>query len=265
MKLGLFSWFGHEMPLLDRVRLIIDAGFDATFFWFATDKELLRDGKFRRSLARMRRDGLWIDNIHAASPHVNDIWLPGSDAATDYFTASTSCLEMCSDLEIPHMVTHITAGSDGPGPDEYGIATIGHLVERASHLGVKIAIENTRRPEHIHAVLAAIDSPWLGLCYDSSHDFLYGQPPCQLLLDWRHRLLVTHLSDNDGREDSHYLPFDGVIDWDLVCRSLAPLPRLLSFEVVPVDPRTSVAVEFLAEAHRRALEVAEVVPRQDQG
>ncbi|MDD5704978.1 MAG: sugar phosphate isomerase/epimerase [Kiritimatiellae bacterium] len=93
---------------------------------------------------------------------------------------------------------------------------IGDLARRAEELGVLLAIENTRSPHHIDAVLSAIGSDHLGLCYDSSHDFISGHSPCALLKKWGGRLMTTHLSDNNGINDDHYLPGDGRIDWDVV-------------------------------------------------
>ncbi len=42
---GIFSWFGIELPLDERLRLIKKAGFDSTSVWLGEEEELVRDGK----------------------------------------------------------------------------------------------------------------------------------------------------------------------------------------------------------------------------
>jgi hypothetical protein len=33
-KLGMFAWFGYDLPMRERLQIIKDAGFDATALWW---------------------------------------------------------------------------------------------------------------------------------------------------------------------------------------------------------------------------------------
>ena len=98
----------------------------------------------------------------------------------------------------------------------------------------------------------ALPSKNLGLCFDTSHDFLYADPPLQLLKDWGHRLVTTHFSDTDGRRDYHWLPGEGSIDFNSVgehfpesytgCHMLEVVPKVKGG---PLD-------EFLVRARESA-------------
>ncbi len=82
--------------------------------------------------------------------------------------------------------------------------------------GVRVAVENLHRPCHIEAFFDALfstfDEGFVGFCYDSGHAVLTGRQ--SLLRSYAHRLLVTHLHDNDGSSDQHRLPGEGQVDWE---------------------------------------------------
>jgi sugar phosphate isomerase/epimerase len=117
---------------------------------------------------------------------------------------------------------------------------------------VKLAVENTQRADYVDCVLENITSPYLGLCYDSSHDFLYGDKPGGLLRRWGGRLLATHIGDNDGLEDRHWLPWEGSIDWGEVRKSfpVGTYEGCLNLEVFPKDAGAESAANFLGRARR---------------
>jgi hypothetical protein len=107
-------------------------------------------------------------------------------------------------------------------------------------------------PRAVDRALSSIDSPHLGFCYDSSHDFLYARHPTDILRRWGGRLATTHRSDNDGTGDRHWIPGRGTIDWAGIRDALPkrrPLP--LSLEVVPIDPGSQSAESFLRESMER--------------
>ena len=52
----------------------------------------------------------------------------------------------------------------------------------------------------------------LGFCFDTSHANLRHQ--FDLLKDHYDILTALHISDNDGLQDRHWPPFDGIIDYE---------------------------------------------------
>ena len=85
-----------------------------------------------------------------------------------------------------------------------------------------------------------------------------------------HRLIATHLNDNLGvrgggvtsKDDLHFLPFDGITDWQSVADRLrqTSIPEFLTFEVKKRERYDSLtAKEFIREAYRRAERFAQMV------
>ncbi len=54
--------------------------------------------------------------------------------------------------------------------------------------------------------------------------FLYSPKPGELLERWGHRLMVTHIGDNDGVLDRHWLPGLGTLNWKEIAQWLSTKP-----------------------------------------
>ena len=126
------------------------------------------------------------------------------------------------------------------------------LLPVAEKAGVNIALENIWSPpctaDMLVRIMRHFNSPWLGLCYDSGHAFLfdYGRncpaQSCVLKswkcpveeIPWDDRMLEKmqpwiincHLHDNHGFGDEHLLPGQGLIDWKKLLGLLLSAPRL---------------------------------------
>ena len=60
--------------------------------------------------------------------------------------------------------------------------------------------------------MESLDDAPIGVCLDIGHAHLgEGAPEAIELLSGY--VLITHLHDNQGREDSHRVPFSGSVDW----------------------------------------------------
>lgn len=126
------------------------------------------------------------------------------------------------------------------------------LLPVAEENGVIIALENVWSPpctaDMLVRIMKHFNSPWLGLCYDSGHAFLfdYGRkypgkscvpvswtcPEAEIpwdnqtlekMLPW---LVNCHLHDNNGLTDQHVLPGAGLIDWKHIVNLLKQAPNL---------------------------------------
>jgi sugar phosphate isomerase/epimerase len=212
-RLSIFSWFGFVLPLPERLRLIREAGFDAVTVWW--EDEIGYPVIEKERFPQMVRDaGLVLENMHVPCNNSNDLWSRHEPARKRIVEQHVAWLEDCAKHGIPLMVMHLTEGKDPPGPNGYGIESLLRLARFAEEAGVKIAVENTRRGDNVPFVLAEIESDFLGCCFDSSHANLHHRDRGEgLLTQFGHRVLATHLSDNDGVEDRHWLPGHGVIDW----------------------------------------------------
>jgi len=217
-QLGVFAWFGYRLHMAQRAKLIKDAGFDVTSLWWGVEEE--ENTGSLHDLPQIVRDaGLGIDNVHSPFEDANDLWSADKSVRQKLAVMYLTCIDDCARHEIPKMVMHLTSGADFPEPNSVGIDQFANILNYAKDRNIILAVENTRCPEHIDLVFSEFDSPNFGLCYDSSHDFLWSKTPLEILHKWGSRLIATHLADNDGVDDRHWPIGQGNIDWNQVAKS----------------------------------------------
>jgi len=163
-------------------------------------------------------------------------------------------IDLCKRHQIPFLVMHVSQskGEQPENPAAEGLSAMMDLVKAAEDSGVKLAVENTMQTTLLDLIFSHIQSDYLGFCYDTSHDFLYSPKPGALLKQWGHRLMVTHLGDNDGVNDRHWLPGLGVLNWGKITRWL-PVKTYqgsLTLEVFPKDQENEPVTSFMAASYR---------------
>ena len=248
-KMGIFAWFGIRIPFADRMRMIRDAGFQATSLWWEQD-----DPSWRRLCQDMpdmaRSAGLFLDNAHVPFRRCGALWSPRESERRAAVDEHIAWVEDCARHRIPRMVMHVTSSHRPPAPDGFGLESLRRILDAAEDLEVELVIENTRSSAHIDHLLEAFDSPALRLCYDSGHDALHAERPMDLLRAWGHRLGGLHLSDTDGRLDRHWIPGEGIVDFEALARAFPwrTYSGTHLLEVVPRDPEEPPAA-FLNRAH----------------
>ncbi|SDG30693.1 sugar phosphate isomerase/epimerase family protein [Desulfosporosinus hippei] len=210
--LGIFSWFGYVLPFPERLSLIKEAGFEATSIWWE-DEDIPWPMKKESMPKLVKEGGLILENLHVPYNDSSEMWSENKSLRSGFIQRHIRWLQDCADYEIPMMVMHLTEGYTTPEPNDFGAESMFELVRVAENLGVTIAIENTRRNDNVPYLLSKIPSGSLGFCFDSSHYFLTDKLDFHLLKNFGRRLVTTHLSDNDGLEDRHWLPEEGIIDW----------------------------------------------------
>ena len=204
--------------------------------------------------------GLTVECAHAPYEGCNLLWHEDETVAAPIVNGLATWVRFCGTQGIPVMVMHASRGGDPPPPSAAGLARLQGLVEEAARCSVVIALENVRSNVALDRTLTEIESPHLGFCYDSSHDFVHAARPTDILRRWGDRLAYTHLSDNDGTRDCHWLPGRGTIDWAVVAAAMPawrPLP--LSLEVVPIDVARTPVDSFLAEARRKGAALVRLI------
>ncbi|WP_427338776.1 sugar phosphate isomerase/epimerase family protein [Caloranaerobacter sp. DY30410] len=203
IKLGVFSWFGYDLPLVDCINMIKNIGFDSTMLWW--EEELFsKDGE--EQLNKIRNIDINIENLHVPYYECNLLWSNDKIERKDIVDKHLRWIRGCNKYKIPMIVMHLTRGYDLKSVNEYGLYSLEKIVSEAEKYKVKIAIENTRKDEFVEEILESINSPYLGLCYDSSHANLWSKNNSYLLDKYKDRVIALHISDNNGKKDNHWLP-----------------------------------------------------------
>jgi len=102
---------------------------------------------------------------------------------------------------------------------ENSIETWNKVMETASKIGVRVAVENVfdEDPEALCRLIERIAHPDFGFCFDTGHCNLFTTVSWER---WFERLgkyiFEVHLHDNDGTADSHWAIGKGAIDFEKV-------------------------------------------------
>ena len=144
--LGIAAWFGYDLPLESRLEMIARTDFSTTFLWFDEEEDMVRDGRADEMPVMVKKHGLKLDNVHAGFRHCNCLWSESKAEQALYKTEIERALLFCEKHDIPSAVIHITSGFNPPSQNQNGIEIIRSLVSQAEKLGVRIALENTKRP-----------------------------------------------------------------------------------------------------------------------
>ena len=248
----IYDWFGYELPIKERYRIIKEAGFDGVLLWWSDGfgRDRFGQNDYRNGPKYAREAGLFIENIHTPVQNQNNLWLDNLDgeALTDCYL---QCVSDCAQFQIPTMVVHLP-DEDHPYND-LGLDRIKVITEKAELLGVNVALENLRNLTSLTYVLDKVDSPRIGFCYDCGHHYRY-YPGVDLLSMYGSRLMALHLHDNNGIYAQHGLPFDGTIDWTTTMKKIAETDYsgATAIEAMNWDYMNLTAEVFLQKGYERA-------------
>lgn len=99
------------------------------------------------------------------------------------------------------------------------------LAEHAREKSFRIACETQPfrsipgNISELDMIIGACDPRFIGVCVDTNHLNLSEDLP-QAIRKLGNRIYGFHFSDNDGLEERHWYPFEGVIDWPAVLKAI---------------------------------------------
>lgn len=199
----------------------------------------LNDAEFARTLGEQRRQiedaGIEITQTHGPWRYPPQDATP-EDRAERFEKMSRSILGTAL-LGCKHFVIHpiMPFGPDkDPEPQRFwdmNIEFMTRLTDVARQHQVIICFENMpmlahsiATPEAILRFAKTIDSPWFKVCLDTGHCAVFGLSPADAVrLLGKDYLRVMHVHDNNGRNDFHWLPYNGVVDWQAFSDALAEI------------------------------------------
>ena len=127
-------------------------------------------------------------------------------------------MQGASEGEVRILVTHpscsLFSEEERPSVLDFGIQRIGFMTDLAKKYGLILAVENMprtlcRTSDEARKMLDAV--PDLKFCFDTNH--LYLQDHASYLRQVADRLITTHISDYDLKQEQHWLPMYGQINW----------------------------------------------------
>lgn len=262
----------YDRPLTKVIPLLKNAGFSAVSPVWSPELDLAELS------ACVRRHDMTIQSLHAPHKGIPLLWEPDLPSSAEIQQNILRCIDDCARFQIPILVIHGWQGLFYTFPAQpLNFRFFDGMIPYARQKGVSIAFENLEGEEYLQALLQRYqEQPHVGFCWDSGHDHCYPHK-LNFLDAFGSRLIMTHLNDNlglrdpsgipDGKDDLHFLPYDGNMDWDEALRRLQSAPRqsTLNFEIKirshtkdPADmPYTRLSLEqFIALSGKRAYRIA---------
>lgn len=155
----------------------------------------------------------------------------------------------CSILGIPQMVYHPIRTADASRSAEMEKMNrefFSRVADFSHKYNIGVAIENMwpfiktspiNNPDYLIDFVDSFKDPLVGMCWDTGHGNLTkGDPDLAKYADQYRmitkigkRLKALHISDNNGYDDEHILPFNGNINWFDVMRALKDIDYQHSF------------------------------------
>lgn len=232
LGIALNTAFGTKIE--ERIANVLDAGFThVSMVWGENDDE---HEKFYRQAKYIKENKVPVYSVHAplyptdyTDLGVGVMW-EDSPAAKTYREFLCRCAsEIAEYTDAPYMVLHPTFAPTMPAPTEAGVENFRYVTEYCRSVGIKVALETMEVPSHLAILLKELSSDIAGVCWDSGHNLAYT-PEVNWPKEAAGRIFCTHLHDNRGKTmgpipntlcDTHFLPYDGVRDWEAAMVDLA--------------------------------------------
>lgn len=226
MKLCAHTNGESYIPVAQQVEILKNNGFESVMIFWYQDAY---DNPPQVAAAKAQEIGLRIENCHIPFWGAEDLWSPEGG---DVEKMILRCLDEISHYETEKVVLHVSAWLKETRLTEVGLERIKRILNKAEGLGLEVAIENICEAHVLDYIFERIQSPALKFCYDNGHEMIFSKDE-DLLMKYADRVIALHLTDNDGQEDQHYLPFDGVFDWTKLMEKLEKIhyDGPLAFEV----------------------------------
>ena len=209
----------------ETLKIIKDVGFNGFF----TSKFTLKEAEELKLTAD--KLGLEFFSIHAPFKHINTLWEKGEDYKIVLENLKTS-VNTASILGVKTVVVHVSSTWRPPKISKIGLERFKELAEFSKDKKVNLAFENLRVKEYLDVVLKSLkDYKNVGFCYDFGHESCFSAQKNLFLPLYGKMLLATHIHDNFGRtiiddsikDDLHYIPLDGDIDYKPIIKGIKEL------------------------------------------
>ena len=126
------------------------------------------------------------------------------------------------------------------------------LTEQVQSAGARLAVELLPRTclgntaDELEELLDGISPEYAGICLDSNHPADPAALP-SIVKQLAQRIITLHISDYDGIDEKHWMPFDGVINWRAFAKALGDIQYSGAFlyETLPAADTTAEKLEII--------------------
>ena len=186
----------------------------------------LLDDRWFRNLRRVLDDcGMAVNSVHM--PYPGDVNLDISDPDPAHRAAAVDiaaeCIDRLAELNGRFLVLHPSCDNIADGDRDGRLAVAAEslrvMAERIPrHTDIRIAVESMPRAflcrdsaETID-LMQRVDDAAVGVCLDVNH-MNFREDILTAVANLAPHTITTHLSDNDGEGERHWLPGRGVFPW----------------------------------------------------
>jgi len=196
-----------------------------------------------------------------------DLTSPDPAVRKDSIERIAEAMRFGADLGAHAAIVHPT-GKPGPEERPYTYENLGESVENAydsvsrlvkvsEETGVRVALENLSgarmicRPletmQELRAFVAGFPSANVGLCLDVGHSRISGFDPAEQARIGADRLCALHLHDVDGKVDCHWVPGEGLIDWNSLAKALSEIGFDGDWTIEALTTHTDTSLDTIAQ------------------
>ena len=182
-------------------------------------------------LEALRRNNIRVASVHALFGGAYDFSCMDDGMHQQAVATALSAVDLVVELDASLIILHASAEPLEPRERgtrleqaRRGLLKIGDRCRRAKK---QVAVEVLPRTclgntvDELLDLLEPLDPNVFGVCLDMNHLMDRHQTLPAEIRRLGDRLIATHLSDYDGIDEKHWLPGEGVVDWQGVMAALA--------------------------------------------
>jgi len=175
-----------------------------------------------RECEKLKKNGIRLWSVHAPFGHDANLSAIEKDVRAGALERHREAIQKAKAAGAEVLVVHPGRAGEGDKREtalSFLVENMEELTGLAAESGLKLALENMLpdhpgdKPHELLSVIKALDSPWVGVCFDTGHAHVCGDMPgaFEKLKDF---IITFHLADNDGTRDLHLQPGYGTIHWE---------------------------------------------------
>ena len=180
----------------------------------------------------LEKTSIKINSVHAPFSAEVDISRLDDNGREFALQKVGKAIAMAERLKANIVVVH---GSSEPITDNDRIQRIARckssldiLYKKAKSSGVKLAVELLPRAclgntaDELQILLDDVPIEYVGFCLDVNHPKDHKQIP-NIVRQLNERIITLHISDYDGIDEKHWMPFKGLIEWGAFANALSDI------------------------------------------